>query len=139
MTVHDEFRSTHDRRSLLAPTANPDPSHDYLSTLTCDAIHQRIGKLNLTIRYIPDRLILTQNSLDTYLTAFNGLDLNTVEQATLILLDDINDSLIPRWIEVSVTDDNMSDSTPMFGHSATVEDRQPGWDNPRLIARLGPL
>ena len=129
------------RRDLMETQPNPDPSHDYLSTLSCQTTPTRAAPLQLQIRYVPDRLIVTQAALDHYLSAFNGLPIETAEHAALTLLEDVNDVLIPRWIEISVT---VLHSSPEgnhlpFSHAVTVEDRQPGWDNSRLIARLGSI
>ena len=84
---------------------------------------------------------MTQAALDQYLSAFNALRLETAEHAALTLIDDVNDVLIPRWIEVSVAvvyATSIENEAPV-NHAVTIEDRQPGWDNPRLLARLGAL
>jgi 7-cyano-7-deazaguanine reductase len=46
------------------------------------------------------------------------------------VLDDLNNELVPRWVELTVERD-----APL-PHRVVIEDRQPNWDNPQLMARL---
>lgn len=85
-----------------------------------------VGDAAVKVRYVPDRLTATAESAASY---FAALDANaSVEVVALMVLDDFNNELVPRWIEVSVRRDQP------LRHWAQVEDRQPGWDNPLISA-----
>lgn len=122
------------RRSLLTTAANPGPHHDYLVSLT-GFVH-RTGAVNghttLSIRYVPDRAILAPPIFELYLDALAGQD-RPPETLAITVLDDLNNELLPRWLQVAVTRDHP------FDHRVVVEDRQPTWDNPAVMARLPPL
>jgi len=109
------------RRDTLLTGPSPDPRHDYLVELSATA-----GPLALRVRYVPDRLILDPASLLHHLPALSG----SPEAVALGLLDDLANELVPRWVEVVAT------ATDPLPHRVAVEDRQPGWDNPYLLARL---
>lgn len=109
-------------RELLIAAPSPDPRHDYLVGL-----EGTVGDAAVAVRYVPDRLVATAQSIAGY---FAALDPNLgVEALALTVLDDFNNELVPRWIEVRVTRD-----APLR-HWAEVEDRQPGWDNPLMSTR----
>ncbi len=114
------------RRELLTTVANPDARHDYLVELSGEPVRGT----RLTIRYIPDRLVAAAAGAATYLGAL-AVDAGTAPEALAIaVLDDINNELVPRWVEVTVERDQP------LPHRVVVEDRQPGWDDPPFLARL---
>ena len=52
----------------------------------------------------------------------------------MTMLDDVNNELIPRWAQVELT---AGPGDAGDCHGVIIEDRQPGWDNPALLARHG--
>jgi 7-cyano-7-deazaguanine reductase len=52
----------------------------------------------------------------------------------LAMRDDFGNEVIPRWIEIVVSPSEANHETTR--HSVLVEERQPRWDNPNLLARL---
>ncbi|WP_029007119.1 hypothetical protein [Azospirillum halopraeferens] len=113
-----------DRRTRLTTAANPDSRHDYLVRLAGTPT----PGTRLAVLYVPDRWIVTAEGFAAYLKAL--ADPGPPEALALAVLDDLNNEVVPRWAEVRVERD-----APV-GHRVNVEDRQPGWDNPGLIARL---
>lgn len=110
------------RRERLTTTANPDVRHDYLVTLCGEP---RPGTL-VELRYVPDRWVIEPSGFAAYLgepaTLPDGL-----EALALAVLDDVGNEAVPRWAEVRAI---------RTGHRVVVEERQPGWDNPHLFARM---
>lgn len=108
-----------DLRTLLKTESNPAKHHDYLIDLKQGAVH---------VRYVPDKLILTKDSFDSYIQS--QAQTAMVETTTTNILEDLNNELVPRWLQVQVNHD---------GHIITIEDRQPQWENAYLLGRLAPL
>lgn len=125
-----------ERRGLLIHQPNPNGRLDYVVT-----VEGRTGSAAdsgsaaaVVLRYVPDRQILQAGTFQTYLAALLPPAAG-IEATANLILEDINDALVPRWVHVSVT--VAGDSGPMAGaHQVAVEDRQPRWDNPGLLDRL---
>ncbi len=101
---------------------NPIPHHDYLIIRT----HQA-GPLAMRVRYVPDRLIVSD---DEFTALCHALPVDALpEQAAGTLLDRLNDLLVPRWLEVRCTSADAA-------HLVIIEDSQPGWSNPHFLDRL---
>lgn len=115
------------RRERLATAASPDSRHDFLVELR----GQPTSDIRLRVRFVPDLLVLHPAAFTAYLTELVILP-GGLEGLAMAVLDDLNNELVPRWVEVTAESD-----APLF-HRVVVEDRQPQWDNPALIARLGP-
>ncbi len=117
------------RRACLATVANPAPWHDYLvrwaGTLVCGT--------RLIIDYVPDREVLTPTAFAAYVAIVEVGPWPTLESLVVSVLDDLNNELVPRWVRV--TADRKQGATR---HHVTADDRQPDWENPSLLARLGP-
>lgn len=113
------------RRELLGTLPSPDARHDYLVELRGEPM----PGTRLTLRLVPDRLVLEPASFAAYLAGFAGFD-GGPEALALTLLDDLNNELVPRWVELSVERDSP------LPHRVVIEDRQPTWDNPQLLGRL---
>lgn len=113
------------RRDHLTTAPSPDARHDYLVELSGEPV----AGTRLTVRYVPDRLILTPPGFIAYLPALAGLE-GGLEALALGALDDLNNELVPRWAEIT------AERTAPLPHRVVVEDRQPSWDNPALLARL---
>lgn len=124
--------SPHQRRAPLRTAANPAGTAD---TLVILAAEPRPG-LRVTLRYVPDRWIVTAASLDAYLKtllAAPGWEEAGAEALAVTVLEDIANEAVPRWTEVQA-----DAHTPLL-HGALATDRQPGWDNQALLARLAPF
>ncbi|WP_404383717.1 hypothetical protein [Caenispirillum salinarum] len=119
------------RRALLRTAANPEPGLDYLVILRAPLSTGAAVEM----RYVPDREVLEAACLAAYLEALPGPDEAGPEALAAILLGDLLNELLPRWVRIIVT-------PPLLGElsqSIVMEDRRPGWDNPALLARLAPL
>lgn len=114
------------RRARLKTEPNPARKFDYLVGLT----HGLDDGTRVEVRYVPDKRVLTEGAFADYVTAIGRDGAATIEAAAATLLDDLNNELVPRWIAVSVA---------RGGHRVLCEDRQPNWDNPSLLDRLGGL
>ena len=131
-TIHEasnDGRSAINRRTLLIVETNPAVMLDYLNFLSgsgCDA------NAHITLRYVPDKLTLTPASFSDYLAALADFSTEPLERLAIAILEDINNELVPRWVQITAVRDN--DIEP--GHRVLIEDRQPKWDNPALLARL---
>jgi 7-cyano-7-deazaguanine reductase len=116
-----------DRRGLLAAHPNPDTRLDYVVTLNGHCRAAGYG-CRVELRYVPDRLVLDAAGFETYLAAVSGTVWDNLEHAAVTLLDDLDDELVARWIQIGVTGGD--------GHAILLEQRQPKWDNERLLRRL---
>lgn len=110
------------RRDLLATAANPDARHDYLVTLTGEPA----PGTRLELRYVPDRWVIDPAGFTNYVEALAAFP-DGLEALALAVLDDTGNEAVPRWSEVRAE---------RASHRVVVEDRQPGWDNPHLFARM---
>ncbi|PCI49602.1 MAG: hypothetical protein COB49_04835 [Alphaproteobacteria bacterium] len=85
------------------------------------------------LRYVPDKLLLDHDGLSEYLEQI--LTCRSAKTEILIhdILEDIMDQIIPKWIEVY-----LSQKQNKFGQNLliTVEDRQPGWKDDLMLSRL---
>ena len=124
------------RRACLVAVANPAPWHDYL---VCWA-GTLAGGTRLVIDYVPDRQILVPTAFAVYLERLEDGPWSTLESLVVAVLDDFNNELVPRWIQVAA---DSQENPPMaegrrwgaIRHYATADDRQPDWDNPGLLTR----
>ena len=114
------------RRDRLSATANPDQTIDYLvglhGVLPCARA--------IAVRFVPDKLILGAAAFDGYLAALGAEDWPSPEALALAMRADFNNELVPRWLVVTVEGPH---------HKVVIEDRQPGWENATLLARLAPV
>lgn len=116
------------RRVHLTTAPNPDSGHDYLVRLG-----GAVGKATLTVRYVPDRVVLAPQTFADYLRSLSHAPLTGLEALALAVVEDFNNELVPRWLQVTALG-----LTPIE-HEVIIEDRQPGWHNPQFIARIGVL
>ncbi len=132
--VTDEPGSIQARRGRLLTTSSPEPRHDYLVSLTGTiALDALRAAATVTLRFVPDRVVLAPGAFPVYLAALAENAWPTLEAVAAAALADINNELIPRWVQIAVAsvDEHVGDH-----HRVVIEDRQPGWDNPAFIARL---
>ncbi|MBT3906662.1 MAG: hypothetical protein HOB79_16000 [Rhodospirillaceae bacterium] len=119
---------THERRQLLAAIPGPDTEHEILVRMEQAVSFE--GDQNSTqirIMYIPDRLLLPDESLRAYFNVVSTLDYGSLETLAVKLLDDFNNEIVPRWVQIDIT---------TTGAQITATDRQPGWDNPNLLSTI---
>ena len=119
------------RRGHLAVSPNPDPAKEYVATIKG---RMGAGKIQVELRYVPDRDILDPVSFAAYLDVLGGMTRDSLEKAAVTIIDDINNEVVPRWARVVLS--KINDDAAGGGHSVLLEDRQPKWDNPALISRL---
>ena len=123
------------RRACLVTLANPAPWHDTLvrwtGTLAGELAGELAGDCRLRLDYVPDRTVLTPESMSRYLAALEATPWTTLEALVAVILDDVNNQLVPRWVLVTATR-----QTDMTAHHAAACDGQPDWDRPALLDRL---
>lgn len=126
MTTSDsEIRG---RRDLIKISPAPQPRHDAIVTHRAERYETMIR-----LRYVPDRDILCPDSLVTYLDVMWKIKDVSLEETAQTILEDINDQVIPSWLEV-----RLSKQTEHTEHDVQIEDRQPHWKDRGLLDRLAP-
>lgn len=116
------------RREILHTTPAPQPRHDAIVMLSAS-----LGSATLRLRYVPDRDVLIPQSLTAYLAALALHLPESLEETAQTVLEDINDQVIPCWLEVT-----LSLSADNIEHQVRIEDRQPRWQDRGLLDRLEP-
>jgi 7-cyano-7-deazaguanine reductase len=125
-----------ERRNLLETEANPGIQFDYVVTLQSELTGaENVFPARLSLRYVPDRLLLKPACLASYFQEIETITFDNLEQAAVLLMEDFNNELVPRWINMRLNK-HTADSGTVQHHEATLEDRQPRWHNARLIERL---
>ncbi|WP_417797367.1 hypothetical protein [Terasakiella pusilla] len=117
-----------ERRALITTHSNPNKALDYVITLKGGDQSRGIV---VSFRYIPDKVILDHAAFTSYLHAiFN--DCTSLEEAGTWILEDMNNELVARWLQVNLTQhkDEMSE------HLVVLEDHQPQWNNTHLKDRF---
>ena len=123
------------RRDLLATTANPGERHDYMVILEgWFAVGSSDYRVTAALRYVADRRLLPLDAFNTYLDSLAGDAWPTLEAVAITMLSDVNNELIPRWAQIKLV---AGPGDRGDRHSVIIEDCQPGWDNPTLLARTG--
>lgn len=123
-----------ERRAVLTVAENPGRKLDYVITLSGNISGCRQAQ-TMTLRYIPDRHIIDSGSFAAYLVAVAKCTWSNSEDLSVTALTDINNELVARWIQVSLRAPQHQASALNI-HDVVLEDRQPGWDNSALLARL---
>lgn len=114
----------HERRAALAPRPAPKARLDYGVRLDQSIGTGEDGQL--TLLFVPDKFTLDSAALANYLAALET-SAAEAESLALTVLEDVVNELVCRWVQVNVT---------LAGKTVTVEDRQPGWANDGLLARI---
>lgn len=114
---------TPERREILETRPNPNTGLDYLVAVDTAVSPNRVIRL----RYVPDKLLLRPHTFETYLSAITATDDIPSEELALAIIEDINNEVVPRWVQVQVENGGV--------YRVLIEDRQPNWDNPQIIAR----
>lgn len=137
--MSEKARMDFTRRKLLITAANPAQRLDYVITIARKlSLGSGAGEAALALRYIPDRLILDQAAIAAYMRALEQLAGTGLEALAHTLLDDISNELVPRWVEVNLTQTAAPTDAPGTFYTVTMEDRQPNWSNPQVLSRLKP-
>ncbi|MEQ8601958.1 MAG: hypothetical protein RIB45_01470 [Marivibrio sp.] len=116
-------------RRPIETLENPQPRIDYLVRLEGEAAG---GAALVTLMFVPDKRIVQADGFSAYLGRLSDFGAETQslpERLALRILADLNDELVPRWVQIIVT--------ISAGHQVLVEDRQPKWDNKSLLVRAG--
>ena len=126
-----------ERRSYLAGESNPDPRLDYVVEIKAEVATPGGAHAQTTVilRYVPYRQVIKPASFGQYLRILEGLGLPTLEAVAAIILDDLNNELVGRWVQVTLST-AAAVHPGIHSHAVVLEDRQPTWDNPGLLSRL---
>jgi len=134
-----DIESQNRRRATIAVIDNPQPLLDYVATLS-ESLRDSSAtgaslqnQASLLIRYVPDGVILEKASLGAYLDMIAGTEWASLEEIATTILDDLNNEVVPRWVHVGLSGPEDENGAR---HSVILEDRQPDWENPDLLARL---
>ncbi len=118
----------HDRRQLLATEPSPESEYEILVRLEqAVSIEGDQEVSQVRIMYIPDHLVLRRESLRTYLDIVSNLDQGSLESLAVKLLDDFNNEIVPRWVQIDII---------YNGTQITATDRQPSWENSNLLSSI---
>ena len=124
-----------ERRDFLATTSNPGERHDYMVMLEGSfALGGTDRSVAAALSYVADRRVLSLDAFGAYLDAVAVSAWPTLEAVATAMLTDVNNELIPRWAQIRLV---AGPGERGDCHSVIIEDRQPGWDNPTLLARHG--
>ncbi len=126
-----------DRRELLRCLPNPATGLDYMSKFAGQIKNlPSVEFFTVEIRYVPDRLVLDPACLGVYLSELSGREWSPLETLTTTLLDDLQNQVIPRWVQVRLIANRTTDGIPIC-QTIIAEDAQPGWKNDVLLGRMG--
>ena len=126
----------HERRALLTCERNPDMKLDYVISITGHmATPVEVDSSAIHLRYVPDKTILTPASFGRYLDTLGTMAWETLEERAAAVLNDVNNELIARWLQVSISAPDQVHHG-IDRHEVLLEDRQPHWDNAGLLSRL---
>lgn len=124
-----------ERRALLHIGENPGRNFDYLITLSGHLPGGGGALQMIEVRYVPDKTIIDPGSMNVYLEALATERWSTPEDLAVTVLTDLNNQVIARWVQVSVSIPELQHSA-VDTHAVVIEDRQPTWDNQALLNRL---
>jgi len=130
--------STDHRRQLLSTTANPESKLDFIVTLKGRiGTTQNARQATIQLRYVPDRFVIEDSAFRQYLDALTDADWTSFEELAALILHDLNNEIVARWTQVRV---DVAKTSQAEGserqHTVVIEDRQPHWDNPEILARI---
>lgn len=126
------FHAAHERRRHLITANNPRRGLDYLvcldGRLSLDLFDRPVS---LHLRFVPDDRILAPAEFAAYINALPRLANVGLEDLAQTVLGDVNSELVPRWAAVVARG-----AAAGIVQCVVIEDRQPRWDNPTVLARL---
>lgn len=115
--------------SLLKSRTNPRNGLDYIVVL---AVPLGASGGRVSLRYVPDKLLVDERSLAAFFASLANAEPGAPEVIALAILDELNNEIVPRWVQIAVSDGDSGQPAP----TVVVEDRQPNWENPGLLDRL---
>ena len=125
-----------DRRNLLATNLSPKTNHEIVVELEKLITFEEDKSLAcIRVMYVPDRLILPYQSLQTYLDATSKITVNSLEELAVEMLDDFINEILPRWVQINISIQDKNAIDRISGR-ITITDRQPGWENSNLLSRV---
>ncbi|MDA0676336.1 MAG: hypothetical protein O3A88_08290 [Proteobacteria bacterium] len=125
------------RRALLETANGPATHAEYLVSLSGTLSLPPAGPVTVWVRYVPDRRVVAPQTFGAYLAAVAAAPWPSLEHAAAAILDDINNELVPRWIQVRIVQASGATADPgLPRHDVLLEDQQPKWENPSLLSRL---
>jgi len=107
-------------REIIKTDKNPNKI-DYKIELE-SIIEIKNRKISVSILYIPHDFILIVKDFEKYLEQFSDSGALKIEEIAGQILDDLNNELIPRKIELTL-EEKLGKSC----HKVMMEDTQPGW------------
>jgi NADPH-dependent 7-cyano-7-deazaguanine reductase QueF len=120
------------RRSVLTSSVNPNKALDYITVLSGHFVAEPDKVIHdVRLRYVPGSFILHPQSWQDYLKALCTVTWDSMEHTAVTMVGDTNDHLVPRWIEISLTSNRAGSDMQVI-----VDDREPGWHNENILARL---
>lgn len=120
-----------DRRELLITQPNPDMTIDYIASIESQINQPRDDIITFKMSYVPDQQILKKSSLISYFEAIGQETFPSLEFTGILLLNDICNELVPRWLMITLSHDTNGDYQR---HEIRLQDRQPNWNNPQLLS-----
>jgi 7-cyano-7-deazaguanine reductase len=125
-----------ERRAHLTGDPNPDTRLDYLVEIKGSIAVPGSPKVQATVvlRYVPDKLVIKPETFGQYLRMVEAFNLPTLEALASVILEDLNNELVARWLQVTVTSPSVH--AGVQSHAVMLEDRQPSWENVALMARI---
>lgn len=128
---------------MLLSAPNPARRLDYIVTITRQLkLDPPFGDVRVTLRYVPDMLVLDQAVIAGYMNELSIAPWNNLESLARAILDDFSNELVARWIEVTLSkspSETGGGGAPAFDYIVVMEDRQPTWSNAELLTRLRPV
>ena len=127
---------TQERRRLIKLETNPDIKLDYIISISSHFITKEVFENSIvSLRYVPDKLIIRPESFGYYLRELGMLRWEALEDIAATTLNDINNELIARWLQVIISTPGKVYHDIDF-HKVLIEDKQPNWNNEELLSRL---
>lgn len=123
------------RQERIRTEPNPNPKVDYLVCLEGRVGSPPEAPVRVGLCYVPGKLILAPSDFQAYLDALPDPSDTPLETLGQMVMDDLNNAVVTRWIQIVL---RVGETGP-GGHTVLLEDRQPRWDNPPLLARVPPL
>ena len=119
-------------REMLTTLPNPGEEYDYVATLEGPIGTLQDSAVTLSLRYIPDRLVVDSESFMGYARKMASGQWPNLEALAVAIINDFNNELVPRWVRLGLA----GQAGGEVFHLATIEDRQPHWKNDDLLRSL---
>jgi len=130
------FAATQARRAAIRTRPNPHSANEYLIGLEgMLSLPGSAAPLRVKLRFVPDRLVLESAGFAAYLAAVAAQPWTGAEDLATAMLEDLSNELVAKWTQIALRTRRGPESG-RDDHTVLVEERQPRWDNPSLLARL---